>query len=85
MKYLLTRFTKLADIRPSVFTNAFESAPKFFTAGAVFARIWIARGFAVLDDFQQMDGHVRINVQNLAVDDQTSEASNQPLADGSLF
>lgn len=66
-------------MRPRVLANALEVRPELLAVPAVLAGIWHAARLAVLDDLGQVHRHVAVDVEDLAVHDQPSEASDQPL------
>lgn len=72
-------------MRPWIVADALERAPQLPTLSAILARRWHARRLAVLDDFRQMHRHVCVNVKDLAVHDQPTEATNQALFNGELL
>lgn len=67
-------------MRPGVFADAFVGAPQFPADGAVSAWVRVACRLAIFDDLTQVDGHVRVDVEDYAVDDEAAEAADQPLA-----
>jgi hypothetical protein len=80
-----TCLAKLAYVRPRIAAHTFEATPKLPTLGAIFAGRWHTRRLAVFDNLRQMDGHVAVDVENLAVDDKAAEAANQALFHCWLF
>ena len=68
-----------AKVSPSVLADALEVAPEFYAPGTVLALVRLAGGFAVLDNLGQVDGHVAVNVQDLAIHYQTAETADETL------
>lgn len=66
----------IAQMRPRIFTNAFVTRPQFLTNGFILAGVGHTRGLAVLDDLGQVDRHVAVDVEDLPVYYEASEAAD---------
>lgn len=73
----LTCLTELSDVGPGIVADTLEAAPQLLALGSVAAGRGDAGGLAVLDNLRQMHRHVAVDVQDLAIDHQATEAANK--------
>lgn len=62
---------------PGIVADALKAAPELLALGAIATGRWDAGWLAVLDNLRQMHRHVAVDVENLAVDHQPTEAANK--------
>jgi hypothetical protein len=74
---LLTKLAVVTQVSPGVLTLTHIRTPTLLTQRTILTGIGVAAGFAVLGDGGQVDGDVGVDVEDLAVHHQPSEATHQ--------